>query len=138
MTWEGLYFKLQKIQREVEGNVSNILLDAAITVKSEAQRSIQTKKAGNQQTRYDPKRTVTAAAKGNPPNSDKGNLVRSIKARKTGSKEAVVGVSGQEAAYGKHLEYNGWSWLRAALKTKDAVIKEKLKVLGKKFINDVI
>lgn len=132
--------KLSNLKGEM-GNVGNILLDAAITVKNEAQRSMQNKSGGETQVRYrnGQKRIVTVSKPGDPPNTDTGRLVRSVKARKTAPNEAEVGVLGQDAPYGKHLEYGTVNmearpWLRPAFKKSEQVIKEKLKMLGKKLV----
>jgi HK97 gp10 family phage protein len=131
---DKLQMKMKRLEKNMRDNIANILLDAANTVKSEAQKLIQTKSSGTEQVRYrnGKKRIVTAAAEGQPPNTDTGKLVRSIKARKTGQKEASVGIFGQDAPYGKYLEYGTNKmgerpWLRPALKNKKRVIDEKLK-----------
>lgn len=135
----SLEAKLKKLQKNAEHEIANIMLDAANTVKSEAQRLIQTRSDGSQQVRYrnGKKRTVVAAKEGEPPNTDTGKLVRSIKARKTGTKEAAAGIFGQDAPYGKWLEFGTAKmgerpFLRPALENKKQVVKQKVKGAAKK------
>lgn len=140
---DKLLKQLSALQKEVNSNVANIMLDAAITVKSEAQRLIQQRSVGTYQARYrnGKKRMVVASKEGQPPNTDTGRLVRSIKARKTGAREASVGIFGQDAPYGKYLEYGTANmgarpFMRPAYENKKSIIKDKLKTLGKNLVDD--
>ena len=54
-----------------------------------------------------------AADRGNAPNTDTGNLVRSIAVEhKKGDTSAFVGTS---VEYGAELEFGGWAWLEPAM-----------------------
>lgn len=131
---DRLQTKMKALEKNAKNNIANIMLDAANTLKSEAQRLIQTRSSGSEQVRYrnGKKRTVIAAKEGEAPNTDTGRLVRSLKARKTGIDEAAAGIFGQDAPYGKWLEYGTAKmgerpFLRPALKNKKEVIKQKMK-----------
>lgn len=131
---DKLQAKMKALEKNAKNNIANIMLDAANTLKSEAQRLIQTRSSGSEQVRYRNgiRRTVIAAGDGQAPNTDTGRLVRSLKARKTGIDEAAAGIFGQDAPYGKWLEYGTAKmgerpFLRPALNNKKEVIKQKLK-----------
>ncbi len=142
---DSLLKKFSRMENKLPDNMGNILLDAAITLKGAAQRSIQEKSSGGAQFRYrnGVKRSVMVSRPGDPPNSDTGRLVRSIKARKISLREAAAGIFGQDAPYGKWLEFGTHKmearpWLRPAFHNSRKIIEEKLKVLGKKFVNEVM
>lgn len=63
---------------------------------------LQSRSPGEEQTRYNPRRTVTAAAPGESPNTDTGNLVNSVQVQQLGefSQAIIVG-----ADYGPALEF---------------------------------
>lgn len=80
--------------------------DAAIRALAQhgrnlAVQKVQTPSPGTPQVRYNPKRTVTAAAPGQPPNTDTGNLAGSIQVEDGGELEQIIAVG---AEYGEYLE----------------------------------
>ena len=74
---------------------------AAIDTMSEAKLMIADNKDGKKQTRYLPKRTVFVSNEMEPPNSDTGRLLNSIKFEKSGNSYLV----GTNLKYGKYLEF---------------------------------
>lgn len=63
--------------------------------------SLQERSPGETQTRYNPRRVVVAAAPGETPNTDTGNLVNSIQVEPAGEYQYRINVG---AEYGLYLE----------------------------------
>lgn len=96
---------------------------AALEIMNEAKLLIQKTSPGEKQVRYNPKRTVTASKPGDPPNTDTGRLINSIKFAKDGNAYKV----GTNLSYGAYLEFGTKDlaprpWLSVAL----AIVSERL------------
>ncbi len=130
--------KLQSKLNKMVSNSSPILLDAlesaANTVRNAAVKSIAARASGAPYTRYNPKRTGTASAPGDPPHTDTGNLVNNIQVQRF-DKSVDVGIMGDKAKYGKYLEFGTSNmaarpWLRPAFENSKETIKDKIKAVG--------
>jgi phage gpG-like protein len=74
---------------------------AALEIRNEAVSLLANNSDGTPQMRYMPKRTVMASNPGDPPNSDTGRLMQSIKVVKDGNAYLV----GTNVMYGAYLEF---------------------------------
>lgn len=88
-----LFKNLDKQQKEA-------LKLSVLAIHSEAVKLIQENSDGPSQTRYAPKRTVNASKPGDPPNTDTGRLVQSVKF------EFSKGF--QQGRVGSNLKYAAW------------------------------
>lgn len=89
---------------------------AAIDIMNESKLMLAKNTDGEKQTRYNPKRSVFASKPGDPPNSDTGRLINSIRFRKDGNAYLV----GTNVPYGSYLEFGTQDmaprpWLSVAL-----------------------
>ena len=113
------------------------LLGAAEIVRGHAVRSIQNQTSGNPVFRYTPagnRYDHVSGAEGGAPNTDTGNLVRSIIAEVRG--DTVVVGSKASAPYVKWVELGNergqkWPWLKPALLKALPAIRRKLMKAGK-------
>lgn len=101
---------------------------AAIDVMNNAKLLIQKTSNGQKVIRYGPKRSVTASKPGDPPNTDNGKLINSIKFAKN-KKGYVIGTN---LRYGAHLEFGtehmgARPWLSVALKMTSEKLGDFLK-----------
>ncbi len=133
---KSLEGKLNRIVNVADRTLILTLESCAETIRTNAVKSIQTKKGSKTATRYrkggNP-RVVIVSPEGSPPNTDTGNLVRNIQ-RRTDGKTVEVG-SFEKAPYGKHLEFGTYKmgarpWLRPALKEGVPIINAKLSRIG--------
>lgn len=94
---------LQRASAEVKQSVSRAVVGTALELQGEVKTSIARGPAsGRTYQKYNPRRTHTASAPGQPPMSDTGRLVNSIEFEKVGDLTATVG---SKLAYAVHLEY---------------------------------
>lgn len=92
---------LPRLMNDVPREVDRRVRQLAQIGRNYAVLSIQTPSPGETQTRYAPKRTVTAAAPGETPNTDTGALAGSITVQNAGPFQQAIAV-GME--YGLYLE----------------------------------
>lgn len=94
--------RLDELIRTTPDQADKAIRAAAQEGRNRAVLSIQERSPGEEQTRYDPRRVVTAADPGETPNTDTGNLVNSIQVQRLGefSQAIIVG-----AEYGPWLEF---------------------------------
>ena len=74
---------------------------STLAVHAETIKLIRARSAGERMIRYSPKRTVTVSKPGEPPNSDTGRLIQSMKFEFEGLK----GFVGSNLRYAAHLEF---------------------------------
>ena len=113
--------------------------EATFLVHETAVKSLQDNSSGTPQRRYDPKRTVLVSKPGEPPNTDTGRAVQSIKL--DFKKEGLIGRVGTNLNYLRALEFGTKyiaprPWLSAALKEVSKDIADIFKRGFKKSIKD--
>lgn len=69
----------QRASKAAEKGMDHALEDATLALHRHAVRGIMKQSQGEKQTRYSPKRSVTASKPGDPPNVDTGVFVKSVK-----------------------------------------------------------
>ena len=123
---------LKSVSEAYDATISDELKRAVIEVEANAKRNIQKRSPGEKRVRYRPKRSVTAASPGTPPNTDTGRLVSSIRSEfDRANREGIVGTN---LKYGKHLEFGTREtlprpWLHPAFKAYvKKLLARKLKV----------
>lgn len=97
---------------------------AAIDIMNESKLMIAKNSDGEKQRRYNPKRSVNVSKPGDPPNSDTGRLINSIRFWGSGNTYYV----GTNVNYGAHLEFGTQNmaprpWLSVAL----AIVATRMK-----------
>tara|TARA_Y100001937_G_C6914520_1_gene238931 strand:+ start:101 stop:550 length:450 start_codon:yes stop_codon:yes gene_type:complete len=93
----------KKLEQNLEQPFREVILGGAQLIRGEAIKSIQTgPKSGRVYQKYNPRRTHTASAPGQPPASDTGNLVSQIMVRQQ-TKDNVLVES--NALYSSFLEF---------------------------------
>jgi len=99
--------KLQKRLKEIpERNSKRACLNSANLVRNTAIQSIARGAAtGETYVKYNPRRTHTASAPGQPPASDTGFLISSISSSVEKHRGSVVGVVRASSPYAAHLEF---------------------------------
>lgn len=93
--------RLPQLSQIVEGQVERRVETLAQLGRGYAVLSIVTASPGTPQTRYSPRRTVTAANPGETPNADTNNLGNSISVQPAGRLQRAIAVG---AEYGLPLE----------------------------------
>lgn len=120
MKFKGSVIQKNKRYTNISKNFERIHLQAAamiaLDVMNESKLLIQKTSAGEKAVRYLPKRTVTVSKPGDPPNSDTGRLINSIRFWKDGNVYKV----GTNVDYGAFLEFGTKDtaprpWLSVAL-----------------------
>ena len=94
---------LAKLPMEFEHEAAKLVNSTANGIRNNAVRMIQRPSAsGVTYEKYSPKRTHTASAAGEPPNTDTGRLIGSIRVQQAGraTAEVIAGVD-----YARHLEF---------------------------------
>ena len=91
-------FKSQVLEKQI-----GAVQEATFLVHSNAVKLIQDNVDGSPQVRYKPKRVVNVSNPGEPPNTDKGRLVQSIKF--DFKEKGLIGRIGTNLKYGKDLEF---------------------------------
>jgi len=99
--------ELQAALRRASGEIKQAVSRAVVGTALELQGNIKTSIArgpasGRTYEKYNPRRTHTASAPGQPPMTDTGRLVNSIEFDKIGDLTATVG---SKLAYAAYLEY---------------------------------
>ena len=99
--------ELQAALRRASGEIKQAVSRAVVGTALELQGNIKTSIArgpasGRTYEKYNPRRTHTASAPGQPPMTDTGRLVNSIEFDKIGDLTATVG---SKLAYAPYLEY---------------------------------
>jgi len=99
--------ELQAALRRASGEIKQAVSRAVVGTALELQGNIKTSIAqgpasGRTYEKYNPRRTHTASAPGQPPMTDTGRLVNSIEFDKIGDLTATVG---SKLAYATYLEY---------------------------------
>lgn len=92
---------LDELIRESPAKADQAVRAAAQHGRNIAVLDLQSRSPGETQTRYNPRRTVTAAAPGESPNTDTGNLVNSVQVERRGVMSQAILVG---AEYGVYLE----------------------------------
>lgn len=135
--------KLAMLRKLMEDKMMVAIESGANTIRNNATRLIQAQSPGEPYVRYKNgrRRTGVASQAGSPPNTDTGNLVRSITVERYGKFEVTVG-SRESAPYGKYLEYGtsrmaARPWLMPAFNLSKATIKEKIERVGGQVIDKV-
>lgn len=129
--------KLQKFQKEALAAQSQTVKEIALLIHENAIRSIQENGDGKKEIRYDPTREVNVSRPGDPPNTDTGRLVQSIKFEiNDGGMTARVGTN---LKYGAYLEFGTTTmaarpWLQPAV---SEAAKEVI-AIAKRNMNDAI
>lgn len=129
--------QLDRAQSEIlSGQVKAVQL-STLRLHELAVQSIQEIHGGKPQVRYNPKRVVVASNPGDPPNSDTGRLVQSIKF--DFQKSGQIGRVGSNLKYAAYLEFGTENmaprpWLSTAV---EAVNKEVPQIFEEQ-INDAI
>ena len=94
---------LNKLEKNLEQPFREVILGGAQLIRGEAIKSIQSgPKSGRVYQKYNPRRTHTASAPGQPPASDTGNLVSQIMVRKETADNILVE---SNALYSSFLEF---------------------------------
>ena len=94
---------LQRASGEIKQAVSRAVVGTALELQGNIKTSIARGPAsGRTYQKYNPRRTHTASAPGQPPMTDTGRLVNSIEFDKVGDLTATVG---SKLAYATYLEY---------------------------------
>jgi HK97 gp10 family phage protein len=100
---ESALKKIDKVQTEIlSGQVKAVQL-STLLIHEYAVKIIQQVGDGTPQIRYSPKRVVNVSKPGDPPNSDTGRLVQSIKF--DFKKAGLIGRVGSNLRYAAHLEF---------------------------------
>lgn len=128
---------LDLFKKEVLQTQAGAVRDATLLVHSNAVKLIQDNSDGRSEKRYNPKRVVNVSAPGDPPNTDRGRLVQSIKFDfKDGG---LTGRIGTNLKYGKFLEFGtkvmaARPWLSTAVLVST---KEAMDIFAKAFKKSV-
>src|SRR6056297_1304389 len=94
---------LRNMSDEVRAEVGKEVLATAVKLRGDVVKSIQRGPAsGRTYRKYNPRRTHTASAPGQPPMTDTGRLANSIEFDRQGDLTATVG---SKVAYAAYLEY---------------------------------
>ncbi len=102
---EKLHKRFEKIKRDALKELKFSIGRSVLLVQSTAVQSIQAGGTGDVVVRYNPRRTHSASAPGDPPATDTGHLVANISTRVKADGDDVVGEVISSAAYSKALEY---------------------------------
>lgn len=94
---------LRNMTEEVRGEVSKAVIGTAMELRGDVVKSIQRGPAsGTTYQKYNPRRTHTASAPGQPPMTDTGRLAKNIQFDKVNDLTATVG---SDVAYAAYLEF---------------------------------
>lgn len=123
--------KIQKTLEQVTKETNDALLkgvaEATLALHAQAVRGVAEQSAGEQQVRYNPKRTVVASKPGQPPNIDMGVFIRSIQFELDAVKMAgYVGSNDKRAPWFEFGTKNmkPRPWLSRALKKAGPVMQQ--------------
>jgi phage gpG-like protein len=100
---ESIKNKIAMASEKLIASQKASITDATLLVHETAIKLIQDNSDGNDVVRYNPTRTVKASFEGDPPNSDKGRLVQSIKFDFING--GLTGLVGTNLKYGAWLEF---------------------------------
>lgn len=129
--FKSLEAKLNKMEAEIKGGQVEAVAVATLRLHEEAVKLIQNTGDGTPQIRYGPKRVVNASNPFDPPNTDTGRLVQSIKMDFI--KKGLTGRVGSNLKYAAWLEFGTKNmaprpWLSLAV---DNVSKEVADIFSK-------
>lgn len=107
---KGVVKGVQRLQKQLDGAQAEMLKGqvkavqlSTLLLHEYAVKSIQAVGDGQSAIRYNPKRVVNVSKPGDPPNSDTGRLVQSIKL--DFQKKGLVGRVGSNLKYAAYLEF---------------------------------
>lgn len=103
---KGLKELIKKLNRSpqiIEKVNQNIVKKSLLIIHTNAIKLLKSNDDGAAQIRYNPKRVVNVSKEGEPPNSDTGELIKSVLFEYDSSN--VTGFVGTNKKYGKHLEF---------------------------------
>jgi HK97 gp10 family phage protein len=134
--------KIDTLRKMMDDKIMAALESSAMTIRTNAVKLIQMQSPGEPYIRYKNGRSRTGVASpaGSPPNTDTGNLVKSIQVERI--KDGVSVGSRESAPYGKFLEYGTSKmaerpWLRPAFNLSKKIIYVKLARAGAQVIDKV-
>jgi len=102
-TFKGIAKAFGKLESEILAKQKLAVAESVVLIHGNAVKSIQAVGDGTPEMRYDPKRVVSVSKPGDPPNSDTGRLVQSIKF--DFKKDGLVGRVGSNLKYAAWLEF---------------------------------
>lgn len=132
--------KLDKFYAEVLSSQVTAVADATLLIHETAVRSLQDNADGRSEMRYNPKRVVNVSKPGDPPNTDTGRAVQSIKM--DFKKQGLVGRVGTNLKYLAALEFGTKNvearpWLSTAIKVASEQVADIFKNAFKKSVKEV-
>ena len=95
----------KRVIKNTQKEVKNLVQRSATLVENTAKKSILSGGSGITYKKYNPRRTHTASAPGQPPASDTGFLVNSISTSVSVRGTSVIGQIVASAEYAPHLEF---------------------------------
>jgi len=137
---EAIRKKFVQLERETKAGQIKTVQESIFLIHSIAVQSIQANNDGRSVTRYSPLRVVNVSSAGDPPNTDTGRLVQSIKFDfKDGG---LIGRVGTNLKYGAYLEFGTESmlarpWLAPAVAEASKEIAKIFEKNIKAVLNDV-
>lgn len=125
--------KAKKMAEVFDAARARAVQDATLAIHRKAVKSIQENSDGTPTKRYNPPRLVNVSNPGDPPNTDTGRLVQSIKVEF--EDDGAIGLVGSNLKYAAWLEFGTENmrarpWLSAAV---TATSKEVAKIFSKWF-----
>ena len=120
----------QRLQQTPEKRVRQAMFESGSLVRGTAINSIaRGAKTGVTYQKYNPNRTHTASAAGEPPATDTGRLVSSIFQDTKRRGKTFVGIVGSSVDYAVHLEF-GTTKMAARPFLQPALDKNRKKIIG--------
>ena len=124
---KGIAKAFGKLESQMLEKQKLAVAESVLLIHSNAIKSIQAVGDGTPEMRYDPKRVVSVSKPGDPPNSDTGRLVQSIKF--DFKKDGIVGRIGSNLKYAVWLEFGTEhmaprSWLAPAVEDASQEVAE--------------
>jgi phage gpG-like protein len=124
--------RIKAVQSAADKALLSLVTDGVLAIHTEAVRGVMKQSPGEKQTRYSPKREVTASKPGDPPNVDHGVFVKSIQFKIDAPN--LSGVVGTNDERGPWFEFgtkkmSARPWLGPAWKKAQKVISDLAKKL---------